>query len=80
MRKEGLGRKVHLTGKNRQEEVGGRRQAEGMRQKRLGRKGAFGRRMQKEVGGRRQTRNSKEAGRRHETGKIRKKGAFERQE
>jgi hypothetical protein len=39
-----------------------------------------GRNRQEEVGGRRQTRNRKEAGRRHETGKIRKKGAFNRQE
>jgi hypothetical protein len=31
--------------------------------------------MQEEVGGRRQTSNRQEAGRRHETGKIRKKGA-----
>jgi hypothetical protein len=36
--------------------------------------------MQEEVGGRRQTSNKKEAVRRHETGKIRKKGAFDRQE
>jgi hypothetical protein len=36
--------------------------------------------MQEEVGGRRQTKNRQEACRRHETGKIRKKGAFDRQE
>ena len=36
--------------------------------------------MQEEVGGRRQTSNRQEAGRRHETGKIRKKGACGRQE
>jgi hypothetical protein len=66
MRKEGLGRKVHLTGRNRQEDAGGSRRRETNK---------------KQAGGRQETGRRQAGGsRRHKTGKIRKKGAFDRQD
>ncbi len=59
MRQERLGRKVHLTGKNRQEDAGGSKRQETNKQ---------------QAGGR------QEAGRRHAKRRIRRKGAFDRQE